>query len=438
MSQTRKIGLIACTGVVAGNMMGSGIALLPTNLAGIGAISLWGWVISLIGAMSLAYVYARLATKNPQQGGPIAYAGELSPAFGFQTGVLYYHANWIGNLAIGITAISYLSTFFPALSEPVPAGIACIAAVWIFTFINMLGGTWVSRLTTIGLVLVLIPVIITAVAGWHWFSIATYQSNWNTSSVSDSHAVIKSILLCLWAFVGVESAAVSSGMVSNPKRTVPLATILGTAIAGCIYIAATQVISGMFPAAQMAASGAPFAVSTSAIIGSGAAPWVSAFTAFACFTSLGSWMMLVGQAGVRAANDGNFPKIYGEVRSSGVPVKGLLLASCKMTVLMILITLMNSEGGKAADLFGELTGIAVLLTMLPYFYSCIDLIRFEGVNLKNLVSLICSVLGCIFCFIALSGANSFELAGTFIISLIILMFYANKIHPVGSGVKLNK
>ncbi len=48
-----------------------------------------------------------------------------------------------------------------------------------------------------------------------------------------------------------------------------------------------------------------------------------------------------------------------------------------MTALMILITLMNSAGGKASDLFGELTGIAVLLTsLLCYFYSCVDLIRF--------------------------------------------------------------
>ena len=160
MSSAKKIGLFACTGVVAGNMMGSGIALLPANLASIGGIAIWGWIISIIGAMSLAYVYARLATKNPQQGGPIAYAGEISPAFGFQTGVLYYHANWIGNLAIGITAVSYLSTFFPVLNDPVPAGIACIAIVWVFTFVNMLGGTWVSRLTTIGLVLVLIPVVL--------------------------------------------------------------------------------------------------------------------------------------------------------------------------------------------------------------------------------------------------------------------------------------
>lgn len=195
MSSSKKIGLIACTGVVAGNMMGSGIALLPANLASLGSIAIFGWIISLIGAMSLAYVYARLATKNPQEGGPIAYAGEIGPAFGFQTGVLYYHANWIGNLAIGITAVSYLSTFFPVLNSPIAAGVACIAIVWIFTFVNMLGGTWVSRLTTIGLVLVLIPVIGTAIAGWAWFDPATYHANWNTSGGTDSHAVIKSILL---------------------------------------------------------------------------------------------------------------------------------------------------------------------------------------------------------------------------------------------------
>ncbi len=86
------------------------------------------------------------------------------------------------------------------------------------------------------------------------------------------------------------------------------------------------------------------------------------------------------------------------------------------------------RGGKASDLFGELTGIAVLLTMLPYFYSCVDLIRFEGINIRNFVSLICSVLGCVFCFIALMGASSFELVSTFIVSLIILMFYGRKMH----------
>ncbi|MGR5488643.1 cadaverine/lysine antiporter, partial [Vibrio alfacsensis] len=66
-SNTKKIGLIACTGVVAGNMMGSGIALLPSSLAAVGSISLYSWVICIVGALSLAFVFARLATKNPQE-----------------------------------------------------------------------------------------------------------------------------------------------------------------------------------------------------------------------------------------------------------------------------------------------------------------------------------------------------------------------------------
>nr|VXZ87706.1 Arginine/agmatine antiporter [Klebsiella pneumoniae] len=213
----------------------------------------------------------------------------------------------------------------------------------------------------------------------------------------------------------------------NPKRTVPLATMLGTAMAGIVYIAATQVIAGMYPASQMAASGAPFAISASTILGGWAAPMVSAFTAFACLTSLGSWMMLVGGPVCVPPTTVTSRKCMAKLITT-VFRKGLLLAAVKMTALMVLITLMNSAGGKASDLFGELTGIAVLLTMLPYFYSCVDLIRFEGINIRNFVSLICSVLGCVFCFIALMGASSFELAGTFIVSLIILMFYGRKMH----------
>ena len=78
MASEKKIGLITCTGIVAGNMMCSGIALLPANLSAIGSITLIGWLIALLGALGLAWVYAYQATTDPQEGGPIAYAGELS------------------------------------------------------------------------------------------------------------------------------------------------------------------------------------------------------------------------------------------------------------------------------------------------------------------------------------------------------------------------
>lgn len=110
-AEHKKMGVIACTAVVAGNMMGSGIALLPANLASIGSISLIGWGVALIGALALAYVYSRLGMEDPQEGGPIAYSGEVAPILGYQSGLLYYHANWIGNLAIAITGVDYLSVF---------------------------------------------------------------------------------------------------------------------------------------------------------------------------------------------------------------------------------------------------------------------------------------------------------------------------------------
>ena len=115
--------------------------------------------------------------------------------------------------------------------------------------------------------LILIPIIGTALVGWSHFDPQIYTQNWNTSQTGDSHAIVSAVLITLWAFVGVESTAVSSGLVKDPRKTVPLATMLGTALAGVIYILSTQVISGMFPTNQIANSGAPFAMATTAIFG---------------------------------------------------------------------------------------------------------------------------------------------------------------------------
>ncbi|MDN6110379.1 MAG: cadaverine/lysine antiporter, partial [Enterobacterales bacterium] len=59
---------------------------------------------------------------------------------------------------------------------------------------------------------------------------------------------------------------------------------------------------------------------------------------------------------------------------------------------------------------------------------------------RNIVSVMAATLGCIFCFIALSGAENIKLTATFIISLSILMFYARKQgeHEKAYAVQLKK
>ena len=422
----KKIGLFGATAIVAGNMMGSGIALLPANLAKIGSISVFAWGIAGLGALALAFVYAKLGTENPQAGGPVAYAGEVSPILGYQTGVLYFNANWIGNLAIAITGVAYLSVFFPLLTQPVPAGIATIVVIWLFTGINLLGASWIGRLVTIGVILLLIPVILTGTYGWVFFDSNQFTENWNQGGQTSSQAIMAAVLLCIWSFIGVESASVGAGVVKNPKRTVPLSTMIGTCVAGVVYVLSCTAMSGMFPAATVANSGAPFSLAAGHMFGAWAPKIVSAVVAFACLASLGSWMLLVSQAGARAAHDGTLPSIFSRTNKKGIPATGILLTSAFMTVLMVILMVI-SKGGDTQDIFGDIASIAVLLTLPPYMYSALNLISIHGFrDRRGVVPLVASVLACVFCFIAFSGATRMYLAAAVIAMFAVFIFYAGK------------
>ena len=425
------MGLFACIAVVAGNMMGSGIALLPANLAGIGSISIIGWFIALTGSLALAYVFSRLGMEDPQEGGPIAYSGEVAPILGYQSGLLYYHANWIGNLAIAITGVDYLSVFFPVLQNPFYAGVTTLALIWIFTGINILGADWIGKLVSAGVVLLLIPVILTGTVGWLFFDPDLFKQNWIVGAKPPSSAVMAAVILCIWSFIGVESASVNTAVVKDPKRTIPLSTMIGTCLAGLVYILSCTAISGMFPAKDMAASGAPFSMAMGHICaGLPIAAWVpkavSAVTAFACLASLGSWMLLVSQAGMRAAKDGTLPAVFGSRNRHGIPAQGLILAAVMMSGLIIVLTLV-SKGGNTQSLFGSICDIAVLLTLPPYFYSALNLLRRHGFSDKKaLLQVACSLLACAFCIMAFSGAAKIALVGCLVVMLGAFIFYAGK------------
>lgn len=235
------------------------------------------------------------------------------------------------------------------------------------------------------------------------------------------------VLLCIWSFIGVESASVSSGLVKNPRRNVPLSTMIGTCVAGIVYILSCTAISGMFPAAKMAASGAPFSLAAAHMTDSTWAPRVvSAIIAFACLASLGSWMMLVSQAGVRAAKDGTFPNIFGRINKKGIPVFGLISTSAFMTGLMVILMLI-SRGGDTQDIFGDIADIAVLLTLPAYFYSALNLLSIHGFrDRRGLLPIVASLGACGFCFAALGGAERYFLAVAIIAMFGVYIFYVGK------------
>ena len=60
-----------CLALVVGNMIGSGIFLLPANLAPYGLNAIWGWVITIGGAMCLATVFAAWPRRCRMPAGPM-------------------------------------------------------------------------------------------------------------------------------------------------------------------------------------------------------------------------------------------------------------------------------------------------------------------------------------------------------------------------------
>lgn len=69
-----KVGLVPVTLMVSGNIMGSGVFLLPANLAATGGIAIYGWLVTIIGALALSMVYAKMSSLDPSPGGSYAYA----------------------------------------------------------------------------------------------------------------------------------------------------------------------------------------------------------------------------------------------------------------------------------------------------------------------------------------------------------------------------
>jgi putrescine:ornithine antiporter len=63
MQEQKKMNLIQLTFLVAVNMMGSGIIMLPTNMAKVGAISLLSWIVTALGSMAIAYGFAQAASS---------------------------------------------------------------------------------------------------------------------------------------------------------------------------------------------------------------------------------------------------------------------------------------------------------------------------------------------------------------------------------------
>jgi APA family basic amino acid/polyamine antiporter len=371
-----KLGFWMAVALVVGNIIGSGVYLVPASLAPYGRNSLSAWLFTATGAVLLAIVFAALSRELPAEGGLYAYTrAAFGDVAGFVVAWGYWISVWVGNAAIATGAVSYSSVFAPWIaSVPGASALVTVAVVWLLTLVNCMGvraAGWVQAVTT---VLKLMPLVAIAVVGVFFVSGDLIAAHAGVPLTLD--ATTAAATLTLWALLGLESATVPADKVQDPARTIPRATLVGTVLSAVVCAVSCSIVLVLVPPSRLAVSNAPFADAAELLFGPGTGTLVALFAAISAYGALNGWILLQGELPSAMARDGLFPRPFGRLSRRGAPVVSLVSTS----VLVSLLVLMNFQRSMV-EVFTFMILLATTATLVAYLacsLALLVLLRREG------------------------------------------------------------
>ena len=401
-SPPRQLGFAIALALVVGNMIGSGIFLLPANLAPFGLNAMIGWILTIGGSICIAAVFAMLARAMPQAAGPYDYVrtalGE-PPAFFIMWS--YWIAAWVTNAAISIAAVSYLSSLAPAaFAHTGVAALAAIGCVVLFPGVVLSGAKTAGSVQVVTSMLKVLPLIAAVVIAFLVFGGGGHAAPAEPVAVS-FNGVSGAAALTLWAMLGFECAAIPAQRVRDPERNIPRATIIGTLLVGLIYFTAFAAIYLLLPADITAKSSAPFADLATRYWGPVAGTLVVLFAAISCLGALNGWILIVGDVPLALAERGVFPKWFAKLNARGMPAQGLILSG----VLSVALIASNYTRG-LTELYGFIILVATVATLVLYLVCAVTALRLTQLGkLPRGIMTAVTVVGTIYGLWTLYGAG---------------------------------
>ena len=334
----RPLGLVAAIALVVGNMIGSGVFLLPASLAPYGWNAVGGWIVTIAGALVLALVFARLARALPEADGAVGF---VHRAFGdvpaFLLSWIYLVSNLTALVTLAVAAISYLSSLMPSLAAQafLPAALA-VGVVWTITLLNLRGIRSAGAIQGVTTVIKLIPLVL--VIGLAAGALAGGDDRLAPFEVSaiSVDALGSAAALTMFALLGFEAASFATARVRNPQVTVPRATLGGTALTGLLYLLGSSAIALMLPQAVASTSPAPFATFIERFWSGGPAALVAVFAIVSCVGALNGWTLVQGELVRSMAAKGLLPAWFGVLDGRGVARRALLVSASACTVMAAL------------------------------------------------------------------------------------------------------
>lgn len=270
----RQLGVGTAAALVVSNMIGTGIFVASSFLAGqLGDVKLLlaVWAVGALCALTGAFCYSELGVNFPSSGGEYVYlTNAYGPSWGFMTGWISFVAGFSAPIAATALAFAgYLAYFIPAVKPDnalfvLPVGpltvklglaqlVAC-ALIALLTLLNLFGVQRAARFqnvfTTLKVVVILAFIGLGFAFGsgsWEHFS----QPAVRTSSTPLMQQFAISLFWVYGSYSGWNAATYIAEELRRPERTLPLALTAGTLVVAALYLGLNAVFIYGVPLEQM-------------------------------------------------------------------------------------------------------------------------------------------------------------------------------------------
>src|SRR5882762_9131395 len=371
---SRGLGLLDSTMLVAGSMIGSGIFIVSDEISRVGGapgLLRVVWVVTGVLTIVAALTYGELAAMMPRAGGQYVYLREAySPLWGFLYGWTLFLVIQTGTIAaVAVAFARFLGVLVKSISPTtwivppinISSGYAvslstqqliAILVIVLLTFINTRGlrpGKLIQNIFTSAKTLSLAALIVIGVLigrnsealsanfGDFWTPRGVTEIKPDLSFISPVTAAGGAFGLLVAICVAQVGSLFSSdawnnitftaGEVREPKRTVPLSLLGGTALVITLYVLANVAYLCLLPLDKIQhAQDDRVATAAIATVFGGAGVVIMAVAIMVSTFGCDNGLILAGARVYYAmARDGLFFKATGKLNRNSVPAVGLVL-----------------------------------------------------------------------------------------------------------------
>jgi len=376
----RDLKLTASTTIIVGGVIGSGIFGSPSGIAqalGSPSLFLMVWVLGGLLSFSGALCLAELGAMMPRSGGMVVYLREAYPP------IVAYLYGWTESIfvqpgslaAIAMICISYLGYFFPAVSLEnvvIDIGIQQIStqhlAVYVILIllgtINYVGvrfGGLISNVSTfakVGALAALVILAATVGGSWDHFSMPSASAG----EINLFGALGVAMIGTLFSYNGWYNTNNVAGEVKDPRRTLPLAIIMGLGLCIFVYLAVNWAYLYVMNIDEIATSERIAADVAERLIGPTGGALISLAVMISTFGTINAGMVYIPRITYGMAKEGLFFKQFTYVHPRyRTPSRTIVL----LTVLSIFWTILGD--------FEAIIGAILYVLYIFYILSIIAL-----------------------------------------------------------------